>query len=90
MNDVQKLTEAFISEVRADSDLAPHLKEIDRRNKAAQFGCATHDFCDANMVMLAAFQSAFGREMDFDSQPDCDLTNAAWDAAIKEGFSSKA
>ncbi len=34
-----------------------NLREVIRRNAAHGKGCASHDFCDANMVMLAALQS---------------------------------
>lgn len=34
-----------------------NLREVIRRNEIHGKGCASHDFCDANMVMLAALQS---------------------------------
>lgn len=40
--------------------------------------CHTHDFCDANMVMAAAFERATGREIDLQSDADKALWNAAW------------
>ena len=72
------------------------LAEAARRN-AARGGpcCATHDFCDANMSMDAAFQAALGyspldddrRDADGDMTQECvDLFNAAWDRAKAEGF----
>jgi hypothetical protein len=58
--------------------------------------CASHDFCDANMAMDAAFQKVMGREFVFfnDEQPeteaqngeDTDLINAAWTLAKKNDF----
>lgn len=49
--------------------------------------CASHNFCDANMAMVEAFQDALGREPDvFDQEggeegPDIALFNAAWSLA---------
>ena len=34
-----------------------NLREVIARNAACGKGCASHDFCDANMVMLAALQA---------------------------------
>lgn len=34
-----------------------NLREVIRRNAIHGKGCASQDFCDANMVMLAALQS---------------------------------
>ena len=48
--------------------------------------CATHDFCDANQVMLDAFEQTFERELDFDSEDDTDLVNLAWSAIKLLGF----
>lgn len=33
-----------------------NLREVIRRNAIDGKGCASHDFCDANMVMLAALE----------------------------------
>lgn len=46
--------------------------------------CASHNYCDSNMVMAAAFETAFSREIDLDSDDDLDLWNAAWNAAFTE------
>lgn len=46
--------------------------------------CASHDYCDANMAMLEAFQSTFGADPRIADQadgregPDIALWNAAW------------
>jgi hypothetical protein len=51
--------------------------------------CASHDYCDANMAMLDAFQSTFGAEPRIADQPDggqgpdIALWNAAWSLASK-------
>lgn len=50
--------------------------------------CPTHDFCDANMIMDAAFERAFGRGAriedlpDGTEHPDVALWNAAWERGV--------
>ncbi len=45
--------------------------------------CHSHDYCDANQVMLDAL-AVFG----LDFEPDgCDLINKAWKLATASGFS---
>lgn len=89
MTDTTKLAAEFSRRVRRD--LAEHLPEIRRRNAASEYGCATHDFCDANEIMGEAFKAVMGRNIlpDDDSEPtesDCDLRNAAWEIARKAEF----
>lgn len=43
--------------------------------------CASHDHCDANMVMDPAFTAVMGREADGASEADAALWSAAWDYA---------
>ncbi|WLA79536.1 hypothetical protein [Bradyrhizobium elkanii] len=45
--------------------------------------CASHDYCDANMAMWAAFRDVMGRDIDGDSDADCAIWNEAWDLARK-------
>jgi hypothetical protein len=62
--------------------------------------CHSHDFCDANMAMDAAFERAFGYSPLDDEQRDeadggmsvanMELWNAAWDLAKDKGFALKA
>lgn len=63
------------------------LAEIRRRNATPDYAgavCATHDFCDANMIMLEAFEAVVGRPMHMDGgespeeQADHHLWNEAW------------
>lgn len=45
--------------------------------------CHSHDFCDANMPMAAAFESIVGRApIDTESAEDASLWNAAWEHAL--------
>lgn len=88
---VEKLADAFVVEIRAEVGFFD-LIAIDRINaERNDMTCATHDFCDANMPMDAAFTKVFGRsilpedgEM---ADADCDLWNAAWSRAKALGFS---
>ena len=56
--------------------------------------CATHDYCDANMVMDEAFHKVLGRGMylikesatEEQKQADTDLWNAAWTLAKHNQF----
>jgi hypothetical protein len=43
--------------------------------------CHSHDFCDANDSMAAAFKRVMGRDIDGDNEADCALWNAAWEIA---------
>lgn len=56
----ERLAAAFSAVVRRD--LGAHLPEIVRRNGTEGYAgaCATHDFCDANMLMEEAFRDEFG------------------------------
>lgn len=69
--------------------LAEHLEEIDRRNAAIENKnvCATHDFCDANMLMDEAFTERTGHEVDAEDKDDTLLWSAAWTIAAGHGFS---
>ena len=40
--------------------------------------CHTHDFCDANQVMLDAFEAVLGYEPDIQSETDMAIFDAAW------------
>ncbi|MER9524025.1 hypothetical protein NKI96_10615 [Mesorhizobium sp. M0292] len=52
--------------------------------------CHSHDYVDANMVMLAAFQETFGREPFFLNNPkdtiDLEVWNDAWAIAKAADF----
>ncbi len=69
--------------------LPQHLEAIDEENRTSEHTCATHDYLDANMVMDEAFTTVLGRDMDAGSEDDAALWNAAWDLAIRHGFSKE-
>lgn len=67
--------------------------ELNRLRKGTpdQGCCATHDVCDPNMTMLAAFERVMERRPEFmdDSEietHDYDLWNGAWELAKREEF----
>lgn len=59
-----------------------NFQEVRRRNRKHRDDgcCASHDFCDANVTMDAAFTDVTGRET-CHSDEDVALWNAAWDYA---------
>lgn len=70
------------------------LAEVNRRNAAETSPdvCHSHDFCDANMAMDAAFSEVFGRSVSdtpdgsAQQQQDFDAWNAAWEIASDARF----
>lgn len=64
------------------------MQEVVRLNRTPDYQgpvCASHNFCDANMVMAAAFEETFGREPALDGE-DLRMWNEAWDIAHKAEF----
>lgn len=59
--------------------------ELNRAEKNADV-CHTHDFCDANMTMLEAWEWCFNRDFDANNDKDLEVWNAAWDLAKKCEF----
>lgn len=64
------------------------LAEFIRRNQEHKDDsiCASHDFTDANMNMLAAFERVMGREPELEDEADTALWNDAWDLAKAHDF----
>ena len=56
---------------------------------AYAYSCASHDFCDANMAMLTAFETLADCAFDLDNQDHVDLFNAAWDYAKANHLTKK-
>ena len=90
----RELAEVFSKVVR--EHLADHLEEIRHRNRASiatgdRNVCATHDFCDANMLMHEALCRCYGVK-DFpasnisESETLTRLWNEAWDIAKRNEF----
>lgn len=81
----------FAARIRAEFDTAT-LCEIRRRNALPEYrragACATHDFCDSNVLMGAAFQAVMMRESCPASDQDAVLWDSAWDRARSSGFTA--
>jgi hypothetical protein len=63
------------------------LSVVNLRNARAEYAgcCATHDFCDANMLMLSAME-AQGAELDASDDEQARVVNSAWELAKRAGF----
>ena len=88
--DIIVLARAFAAELLAEigaDKLRAAAAENRRRNDAT---CASHDYCDANMPMAAAFEKVTGRPLLPDDEPmtapDLARVNAAWSFAKAAGF----
>lgn len=82
------LAQVFGEKLLADIGEAD-LREAIARNEARgvdSMVCHTHDFCDANMSMLAAWQEFFGSEPDVSDESDSAIWNEAWSLAKANGF----
>ena len=49
--------------------------------------CATHNFCDANMAMVEAFDIVFNRELSTNKLGDMLFFNKAWNLSKINNFS---
>lgn len=87
----QRLGDAF-ADVLREWLTADEFAEMRALNATSDFQgdnapCASHNYCDANMAMDAAFPIALDRECDLhtdeagNESPDFALFNAAWDYA---------
>lgn len=74
-----KLAARFIVLVAEQLDPAD-LAEVRRRNMQPRYKgcCATHDFCDANMIMDQAWRDSFGHEINADDEAQAEIWNTAW------------
>lgn len=86
---IEQLAAAFVAQLRQDNSAEQFAEVVSKQKSAPLAGvCYSHDYCDANMTMDAAFKS-FGidplehdyTEEDGMSQEVCDLWNSAWDRA---------
>ncbi len=60
-------------------------------NRTARYGkgiCASHDFCDANMAMLEAWETLSAIEMDANNEAQAVVWSAAWDIAKASDFAT--
>lgn len=87
-----KIAGAFVALLRRD--LTPtQWAEMRERNATPDYAagaCASHDYCDANMIMLEACETlGVPTVLDFtDGEPDhekaCQVWNAAWEIAKRD------
>jgi hypothetical protein len=88
-NSVRVLARRFAHELRQTLTADQMAMVLKRNADPAQHSglvCASHDFCDANVCMIDAFELTVGREPDASSDEDTDLINAAWSAARNAQF----
>jgi hypothetical protein len=82
---VKKLAEKFAEMLK--QELGRDFRKMQKQNASRHQDpkvCASHNWCDANMTMYAAFQEVTGRDT-CHSDEDLELWNKAWDYA-KEKF----
>lgn len=85
------LAKAFADELRAELP-ADEFRQVVERNAAEAEDsniCHSHDFCDANMTMLVAFEKTVGRDIDLESNVHTNLWNTAWTLAKASGFDAE-
>lgn len=81
MNATEKLAREFSRQLLKRIGIK-QLVEANRRNAArGNDSCASHDFCDANVIMERAFRTAIGRAPLPKDGPMTDATVTLWNAA---------
>ena len=88
---VERLSALFSSMIRHEfyKEL-PEIVSTNRRyRKEGLDCCATHDHCDANMIMAAAFKQAMGYEPNLKGSSDVHLWNEAWKLSFDREFQAK-
>lgn len=60
--------------------------DANKRHGLSSGICATHDYCDANMLMDAAFTKVMGREADVSNEDDALLWSVAWTISNASDF----
>jgi hypothetical protein len=88
MDDIEKLAKAFADELVNELE-EDEFNQVNNRNREDLFDkgiCHSHDFIDANMVMLSAFKKTFVREYDMHLDSDIELWNSAWQLAKENSF----
>lgn len=85
----RRLALAFARDLRKEIT-DENVEEVVRRNARPDYAgsCASHDFCDANMVMADAFHHIMGRDFEISSEVDMEIWNRAWDTARASGFTT--
>lgn len=87
---VRDLAERFAEYLRRD--LNDYEWNAMRRRNAAETNpavCHSHDFTDSNMQMLEAFESVYGRAVDFEADSDMAAIADAWNVAKADRLTAK-
>lgn len=91
---VEKLAFEFSKQLKHEISLF-NLDIVNARNSKEGNSaiCHSHDYCDANEAMLAAFETTFGRPCVLSGngsteqiESDCNLWNVAWSLAKENKF----
>jgi hypothetical protein len=87
MENEAKIARAFSIILRAE--IGGDVDEVVTLNATPAYACAcaSHDFCDANVYMGAAWEIVMGRSPDVASEADADIWGRAWDLAKASNFS---
>lgn len=76
---VRELSDTFHVRLVLALGPGPFLTLRERNARCPDSGiCASHDFCDANLIMQDAFVAVVGREADLNSPIDRQLWADAW------------
>lgn len=90
--EIQTIAREFASNLREAIGTLNLAKVVDANLKVKAYRddtcCASHEFCDANVYMLEAFETVMRRLPDPASQSDADLLNEAWSMAKAANFYS--
>ena len=84
---VKLLSDAFVARLKCGLDATDFrkMKELNK-NETDQRICHSHDFIDANIVMLNAFEECFPQtRFDFEDESHLAVVNSAWRLAKDEG-----
>lgn len=80
--DVKQLAVEFSKTLRIWLKPMDMVRVVERNNDDGDPRvCHSHDFCDANMAMGAAFENVFGRPWNDESDMDEAIWAFAWDVA---------
>ena len=87
MNHATTIAKAFSAKLRWNLT-GEQMYEIVTKNASEEYKhcCATHDYCDANMLMLEAFEETNSRLFNYNSRSDAALWNEAWTTARQNNF----
>lgn len=86
ISDWRRIARQFCHLVRDELSKDEVAQVIERNKQNPESECATHDFCDANVLMAEAFERAMDRSMRLESQVDMALVNGAWGIAKARHF----